>query len=107
MAAYGTAIGDDRVTRSRRPNWTICSPFRSAPDIRCLPLVIGAGVCHAVPGCMGYSPSAEYGQAGDWPRWTWRRWNPALRVGADRPRRADRKFAVFPRTSGHRRAVML
>jgi hypothetical protein len=32
MAAYGTAIGDDHVTRSRRPNWTICYLWvRTAP----------------------------------------------------------------------------
>jgi hypothetical protein len=31
MAANGTAIGDDHVTRLRRPNWTIRAPSGALP----------------------------------------------------------------------------
>jgi hypothetical protein len=41
MTVNGTAIGDDHVTRSRRPELDDLRNFRSAPDIRCPPLVIG------------------------------------------------------------------
>jgi len=32
MAVNGTAIDDDHLTRSRRPNWRICAPSGAPRD---------------------------------------------------------------------------
>src|SRR6266568_7026930 len=49
MAVNGTAIGDDHMTRSRRPNWTICAPSGALPGTAAQrPTSGGRGGCAAL-----------------------------------------------------------